>query len=94
MCLAVPSKIISKNGLLATVDVFGARREVSLALVPDDMKVGDYVLVHAGFAIQKLEEEYALDTLQLLRELQEVMEADEKSRSRNKESAAYGKSSS
>ena len=79
MCLAVPSKIISKDGLLAVVDVFGARREISMALVPDQMDIGDYVLVHAGFAISKVEEEYALDTLQLLKELNEVMaESDKK----------------
>jgi hydrogenase expression/formation protein HypC len=78
MCLAVPSKIISKENLLATVDVFGARREVSLALVSDELAVGDYVLVHAGFAITKVDEEYALDTLQLLKELNEVMEESDK----------------
>ncbi len=78
MCLAVPSKIISKDGLLAVVDVFGARREISLTLVPDQMEVGDYVLVHAGFAISKVDEEYALDTLQLLKELNEVMAEDDK----------------
>jgi hydrogenase expression/formation protein HypC len=78
MCLAVPSKIISKDNLLATVDVFGARREVSLALVPDNVEIGDYVLVHAGFAITKIDEEYALDTLQLLKELTEVMEESDK----------------
>jgi hydrogenase expression/formation protein HypC len=74
MCLAVPSKIISRNDMLATVDVFGARREISLMLVPDKVDVGDYVLVHAGFAIAKMDEESALETLQLFRELAEVME--------------------
>jgi len=77
MCLAVPSKIISRNDMLATVDVMGARREISLMLVPDKVDVGDYVLVHAGFAITKMDEESALDTLQLLRELSEVMEAED-----------------
>jgi hydrogenase expression/formation protein HypC len=74
MCLAVPSKIIRKNGMLATVDVFGARREISLMLVPDKVEVGDYVLVHAGFAIAKMDEESALENLQLFKELAEVME--------------------
>jgi hydrogenase expression/formation protein HypC len=79
MCLAVPSKIISRNGMLATVDVFGARREISLMLVPDKVDVGDYVLVHAGFAIAKMDEEAALENLQLFKELAEVMaESDEK----------------
>ena len=79
MCLAVPSKIVSKNDMLATVDVFGARREISLMLVPDKVDVGDYVLVHAGFAIAKMDEESALENLQLFRELAEIMEeSDEK----------------
>jgi|WetSurMetagenome_2_1015567.scaffolds.fasta_scaffold00086_39 hydrogenase expression/formation protein HypC len=79
MCLAVPSLIISKKDQIATVDVFGARKDISLALVSDDIGVGDYVLVHAGFAIQKLSREESLDTLQLLKELTEVMQdADNK----------------
>ena len=55
MCLAIPSRIVSINGLFATIDVFGARREVSLMLMPEEPVVGDYVLVHAGFAIQKVD---------------------------------------
>lgn len=74
MCLAIPSKIIDINNLIATVDVSGARREVSLLLLPEDAIVGEYVLVHAGFAIQKLDEDAAMDTLSLLREIAESME--------------------
>lgn len=74
MCLAIPSLIVSRSGHMATVDVFGARKEVCLELLSDDIQVGDYVLVHAGFAIQKFEKDDALDTLQLLKELTEVME--------------------
>jgi hydrogenase nickel incorporation protein HypA/HybF len=55
MCLAIPSRIISINNPFATIDVFGARKEVSLMLMPEEPKVGDYVLVHAGFAIQKVD---------------------------------------
>ncbi len=55
MCLAIPSKIISIDNLFATIDVFGARKDVSLMLMPETPHVGDYVLVHAGFAIQKVE---------------------------------------
>jgi len=73
MCLAVPSLVVSKSGHMATVDVFGARKEVCIELLSDDIQVGDYVLVHAGFAIQKVEESEALDTLQLLKELTEIM---------------------
>jgi hydrogenase nickel incorporation protein HypA/HybF len=56
MCLAIPSKVISiDNDQFAMIDVFGARKRVSLMLMPEETKVGDYVLVHAGFAIQKVE---------------------------------------
>ncbi|HWR73711.1 MAG TPA: HypC/HybG/HupF family hydrogenase formation chaperone [Nitrospirota bacterium] len=57
MCLAVPSKIVNVAGQVATIDVFGARRDVSLMLLPEEAVVGDYVLVHAGFAIQKIDRE-------------------------------------
>ena len=77
MCLAVPSRIIEINNLLATVDVYGARKEVSLLLLPEEVKVGDYVLVHAGFAIQKLDEEVAIDALNLIREIVETIEENE-----------------
>ena len=77
MCLAVPSRIINIADLMATVDVYGARREISLLLLPEEAKVGEYVLVHAGFAIQKLEEEVAMDTLRILKEIADIMEAEE-----------------
>ncbi len=57
MCLAIPSKIISIDNIFATIDVFGARKEVSLMLLPREPKVGDYVLVHAGFAIQTIDKD-------------------------------------
>lgn len=74
MCLAVPSKVINIDDLSATVDVFGARREVSLMLLPEQAQVGDYVLVHAGFAIQKIDEAVALDAMNLIREYAEALE--------------------
>lgn len=77
MCLAVPSRIINIADLMATVDVYGARRDISLLLLPEEAKVGEYVLVHAGFAIQKLEEEVAMDTLRILKEISDIMEAEE-----------------
>jgi hydrogenase nickel incorporation protein HypA/HybF len=57
MCLAIPSRIISIDNLAATIDVFGARKEINLMLMPEQPRVGDYVLVHAGFAIQKVEKD-------------------------------------
>ncbi|MBS4059518.1 MAG: HypC/HybG/HupF family hydrogenase formation chaperone, partial [Bacteroidetes bacterium] len=55
MCLAVPSKIIEIKNLMAIIDVYGARKEVSLVLLPEEVEQGDYVLVHAGFALQKID---------------------------------------
>ena len=59
MCLGVPGKVISMEGDLAEVDFSGIRRKVSLLICPD-VREGDYVLVHVGFAIQRLDEEEAL----------------------------------
>lgn len=73
MCIAVPSKIVEINNLLATVDVYGARREISLLLLPEEANIGDYVLVHAGFAIQKVNEDAAKDTLKLIEEIAETI---------------------
>jgi len=70
MCLAVPAKIIKRSEFLGTVDISGVTREVSLMLLPDAV-VGDYVLVHAGFAIQAIDEEEALRTLELFKELEQ-----------------------
>jgi len=60
---------------MGTIDVEGTQREVSL-LLQEDAKVGDYVIVHAGFAIQKIDEEEALETLRFLRQI--VTELDER----------------
>ena len=68
MCLAIPSKIIDidENGM-ALIDADGVKRKTSLLLV-EDARVGDYVIVHAGFALRKVDEEAALETIQLLKE--------------------------
>jgi hydrogenase expression/formation protein HypC len=71
MCLAVPGKIVSIEDTLAEVDLAGTVRKASLLLVPD-AGIGDYVLIHAGFAIQVLDEDYALETLKLLEAVDEV----------------------
>jgi len=68
MCLAVPSKVVERNDKMATVDVSGIRRQVSLLLLPEEIVLGDYVLVHAGFAIQKVDREAAKETLRLIEE--------------------------
>lgn len=69
MCIAIPSKIVRIEATTATVDVCGARREVSLFLMPETVKKGDYVLVHAGYAIQKVDEQEANASLELVQEL-------------------------
>jgi hydrogenase expression/formation protein HypC len=73
MCLAIPSKITKVENNMAVIDVDGVRRECSLLLV-EDAQVGDYVIVHAGFAISKIDEAAALETLALLKEAAALVE--------------------
>ncbi len=77
MCLAIPSKIINIENNVATIDVDGVQREASLMLL-EDPKIGDYVIVHAGFAINKLNEEDALESLKLIREVVSLTFSDQK----------------
>ncbi len=77
MCLAIPSEIVEKNELVATVDVMGARRQVSLILLPEKADVGDFVLVHAGFAIQKIDRQTAEESMKLLQEVAEKLASEE-----------------
>lgn len=76
MCLAIPMKISQmEDNNLATVDVLGVTRQISLDLTPQ-AQVGDYVLVHAGFAIEVVDEQYAQETLDLIKQFPELAEAD------------------
>ena len=76
MCLAVPARIIEvRDGLLGLVELGGVVREVSFALLPD-VAVGDYVLLHAGYALQKVDIAEAAETLRLLTEMVEAAEAE------------------
>lgn len=69
MCLAIPTKIVKiENNQIAEVDLSGVRMKISLVLLPE-AKTGDYVLVHAGFAINVLSDEEAKETLKILSEL-------------------------
>ena len=68
MCLGIPGKIIEITGMTARVDVTGTKKAVNIMLV-DDIKVGDYVIVHAGFALQKLDERAARKTLRIISDL-------------------------
>lgn len=76
MCLAIPAQIKSIDGLDAKVDVGGVGRTISVWLTPE-AKVGDYVYVHAGFAISVVDEAEALESLRLLQELFEAYPVDE-----------------
>ena len=68
MCLAVPAKVIEKKDMVATVEVEGIRRDISLMLLPEANE-GDYILMHACFAIQVIDEEEAKITTELLKEV-------------------------
>ncbi|HVN76424.1 MAG TPA: HypC/HybG/HupF family hydrogenase formation chaperone [Thermoanaerobaculaceae bacterium] len=74
MCLAVPMKLVERQEALGVAELDGVRREVSLMLQPE-AKVGDYVLVHAGYAIGLVDEAEANETLELLRQVAGSMES-------------------
>jgi hydrogenase expression/formation protein HypC len=69
MCLAVPAKILKIEGKYAKVDFGGLKKDVDISLV--DAKVGQYVIIHAGFAIQVLDEKDAMETLEMFKEILE-----------------------
>lgn len=85
MCLGVPGKVLSVDGLNATVDFFGVKKQVRLDIVDVEVVPGDYVLNHVGFAIHRIPPEEIEDTLalfdQILREAQpeDLMAADVRS---------------
>ena len=75
MCLAIPAKVTAINGMIADVEMEGTTTIADISVLAD-VKLGDYVMVHAGLAIQKYDEEDALTDLALLRELFQKMKAD------------------
>jgi hydrogenase expression/formation protein HypC len=77
MCLGIPSKIIRIEESRATIDVYGAQRDISLMLLEEPVNIGDYVIVHAGFAIQKLREDVAKETLGYFNEYLDALNAIE-----------------
>lgn len=76
MCLAIPARVKSIDGFEGEVEIGGVGRTISLMLTPD-AKIGDYVYVHTGFAISVVDEDEALESLHLLRELAETYPMDE-----------------
>ncbi len=73
MCLAVPAEVLEIKGSEAILDFGGVKREANISFL-DDVEVGDYLIVHVGFAIQKLSKEEAEESLKLWKEL--LKEAD------------------
>lgn len=77
MCLAIPSKIVKIDNGMGTIDVDGVQRTASLLLV-EDAAVGDYVIVHAGFALHKIDEADAMESLRILKEAAAFVEKQER----------------
>ncbi len=73
MCLGIPVKIVEKRGSVGIAEYKGVRREIGLDLL-DQVQPGDWVLLHAGFAIQKIDQEEAQKTLKLFEELESIGE--------------------
>lgn len=79
MCLAIPSKIIEikESTNSAVLDTLGVRREASLDLMQDDVRVGEYVLLHVGYVMGKIDEEDARESLKLYAQMIEAMKDEE-----------------
>ena len=73
MCLGIPAKIISRSGEMAKVNVGGVEYSASLQLLPDSV-VGDFVIIHAGFAIEKIDPDEAAETMKLFQEIEGGLE--------------------
>ncbi|MDX4025375.1 HypC/HybG/HupF family hydrogenase formation chaperone [Aliarcobacter skirrowii] len=80
MCLSIPSKIKSIDTQMNTcvVDTMGVERVASLDLIDEEVKIGDYVLIHIGFAMNKIDEEYALESLKLYEKIIEEIEQEDR----------------
>jgi hydrogenase expression/formation protein HypC len=76
MCLAIPAEIVHIEDEMATVKVGDSLRKTSLLLLPEGAELGDYVIVHAGFALHKVDPEEAMESLRLLRELAAIVDEE------------------
>ena len=76
MCLAIPAKIVIIEDGMGTVDMAGVQKKVSLILL-EDAQVGDYIIVHAGFGIHKIDEEVAMESLRILREAAHLLDVED-----------------
>lgn len=80
MCLSIPSKVVKiyEDKTLCTVDTMGVQRDANLMMMgEDDIKVGDYILLHIGFVMSKIDEDEALASIETYREILEIMDEDD-----------------
>jgi hydrogenase expression/formation protein HypC len=89
MCLAIPAKIVNIEESMGTVDMAGIQKKVSLILL-EDAQVGDYVIVHAGFGIHKIDEQAAMESLKILREAATLLDEDGPSTPEEDEVKSFG----
>ena len=76
MCLSIPSKVVEiDENNVATVETLGVTRKVSLDLISEEVKVGEYVLIHVGYAMQKIDTQFALESLEVYKKIAEDMDA-------------------
>ena len=75
MCLSIPSKVIEiDENNVATVETLGVTRKVSLDLISEEVNVGEYVLIHVGYAMQKIDTQFALESLEVYQKIAEDMD--------------------
>lgn len=72
MCLGLPGRVVELSDKKCVVDIMGATRQIAADFIKD-LKIGDYVLIHAGCAVSKIDEEEAKSTIEIFKELEEVM---------------------
>ncbi len=82
MCLSIPSKVvkIDKEKCTAVVDTMGVQREVGIDFIENEVKIGDYVLIHIGFAMNIIDEKEALESIETYKEILELMDKEERER--------------
>lgn len=76
MCLAIPSKVVAIRGDTAVLETMGVQREASLDLMDEEVCVGDFVLLHIGFVMGKIDQKDALESLALYKQMIEAMPED------------------
>ncbi len=82
MCLSIPSKVveIDRDEVTAIVDTMGVKRKVGIDFIADEVKEGDYVLIHIGYAMNIISEEEAIASIETYREILEIMDEEERRR--------------